>query len=395
VTIALSHTQVSQMEITEFTLPAGSLVPTIAGHRAFLPNNLPPSLDLSPLQQILSDADQKLGELRGVGKWLVNPYLLIRPLQRKEAIASSNIEGTYTSLPELLLFESGVEGQASSTDSKEVYNYTVALREGLSLLDEIPISNRLICALHKRLLSGLPKARAGYFSPGEYRKEQNFIGKSKDISKSRFNPPPPPAHIESMSKLELFINCALPPHIPSLVFLSLIHYQFEAIHPFPDGNGRVGRLLIPIILKNRKIMDEPLLYMSQYFEDNKDEYVDLMLRVSQKSEWIPWVSFFLKGVCLSSEKTIETIQKVRKLQEVYQDRCHQARSSALLLKIIDAVFERGLITIPAVRDITGTSYTSAQKHVAKLIEYDIIRDLDFKSRPKYFFAHELMSIYDS
>lgn len=237
------------MDLSAFTMPAGRLVPTIFRQKAFVPNPLPPHLELTPVQQLLSEADQKLGELRGIGRYLPNPYLLIRPLQRREAIASSNIEGTYTSLPELLMFKSGIEDQPRAVDTHEVYNYIRALHEGIRLLDTLPISNRLIHALHKQLLLGLPKHRAGSFAPGEYRTEQNLIGKSKDISKSRFNPPPPPAHLECMNNLEIFINREDMHNIPALIFIAIIHYQFETIHPFPDGNGRVGRLLIPIILR--------------------------------------------------------------------------------------------------------------------------------------------------
>jgi Fic family protein len=242
---------------------------------------------------------------------------------------------------------------------------------------------------------GQPRSRAVYYEPGEYRQEQNFIGKSRDISKSRFNPPPPPTHIDCISKLEKFINSELDSNIAPLVFLALIHYQFETIHPFPDGNGRVGRLLIPIILKNMGVMDQPLLYMSQYFEDNKDEYVELLLKVSQKSDWISWITFFLKGVCVSSEKTIDTIHKVQKLQDEYRAKCQQARSSALLLKIIDKLFERGVTTVTSVQQLTGTSYTGAKNNITKLLEYGIIKELPRHSHPKYYYASELFGIFEN
>jgi Fic family protein len=382
------------METSDFTLPSGYLLPTLAGQRSFVPSPLPPKLNLETIQQRLSKADRKLGELRGIGTHLANPYLLIRPLQRKEAIASSNIEGTYTSLPELLLFESGVESQPRSTDTREVFNYIRSLQTGFELLKEIPVSNRLILELHKKLLLGLPKSRSGHGTPGDYRSEQNFIGKSKDISKARFIPPIPPKHLDCMSDLERFVNNDDMYGLPPLVFIALFHYQFEAIHPFPDGNGRVGRLLIPIILKQKDIMPEPLLYMSQYFEDNKDEYVDLMLRISQKSEWNPWVDFFLEGVIQSCDNTIETIRRVQDLRDEYQRRCQQARSSALLIKIVDMLFERIAITIPSIRDSTGISYTAAKNNIERLIEYGIISDMGGLQRPKFFFATELIKIFE-
>lgn len=383
------------MKASDFALPSGYLLPTLANERSFVPHPLPPELDLTIVQQRLSKADRKLGELRGIGTYLSNPYLLIRPLQRKEAIASSNIEGTYTSLPELLLFESGVEDQPRSTDTREVYNYITALRRGFELLDDLPISNRLIQDLHKSLMSGLPRSRAGYGTPGTYREEQNFIGKSKDITKARFIPPLPPKHLDCMADLEKFLNHDAIYGLPPLVFIALAHYQFETIHPFPDGNGRVGRLLIPIILKQEDIMSQPLLYMSQYFEDNKDEYVDLMLAVSQESAWNPWIDFFLEGVIQSCDNTIRTIKQVQELHDDYNARCQQARSSALLITIIDMLFDRLVITIPYIRDETGISYTAAKNNIERLVEYGIIRESGGSRRPKFFFATKLIEIFES
>jgi len=383
------------MDLNAFSCPSGNLVPTIMGQKAFIPSQLPPQLDLSAIQQILSDADQKLGELRGIGRYLSNPYLLIRPLQRKEAIASSNIEGTYTSLPELLLLESGAEDRKINTDTIEVLNYVKALQNGIELLADIPISNRLLTEIHKFLLDRLPKSRTGYYAPGEYRKEQNFIGSSKDVSKSRFNPPPPPVHLECMRNLEDFINLEDMNGLPPLVFIALVHYQFETIHPFPDGNGRVGRILIPLILISRKLMDQPLLYMSQYFEDNREEYIKLMFDVSATSNWNEWVTFFLKGVSLSCEKTIVTIHKVRELEDQYKLKCQQARSSALLLSIINEIFDKLFVTIPNVQKLTGTSYTAAKNNIGKLVEHGILEEFTHTGRLKFYFASELMKLFDS
>jgi len=197
-----------------------------------------------------------------------------------------------------------------------------------------------------------------------------------------------------MGDLEKFVNTDDMTNLPPLVFIALFHYQFETIHPFPDGNGRVGRLLIPIILKQKDIMAQPLLYMSQYFEDNKDEYVDLLLRVSQKSEWLPWIRFFLEGVIQSCDNTIDTIRKVQDLREEYQKRCQQARSSALLIHIVDMLFERIAVTVPLIRDATGISYTAAQNNINRLVEYGIIKEVASQRRPKFYFATELMQIFE-
>lgn len=382
------------MDITAFRAPTGRLVSTIQGQSAFVPNPLPPTVDIAPILQLASEADQHLGELRGIGQFLPNPYLLIRPLQRREAIASSNIEGTYTSLSDLLILESGISEGRSSTDTLEVLNYIEALQIGMNALDELPISNRLISRLHAGLMARLPRSRSGPLPPGDYRRDQNFIGGSRDIAKSRFNPPPPSCHMECMAELEQFINSEHMGQLPALVFVSLIHYQFETIHPFPDGNGRVGRILIPLILKSRGIMEQPLLYMSQYFEDNRDEYIDLMLDVSRLGHWENWIEFFLRGVVESCVNTINTIQQVRDLQEDYRQRCQQARSSALLTQIVDQLFFRPVVTVPYVRDLTNTSYTAAQNNVNRLIEYGILVEIPSSRRLKIFVASELVRLFE-
>jgi Fic family protein len=261
-------------------------------------------------------------------------------------------------------------------------------------LDELPVSTRLILELHKKLLRFIPVARRGHVTPGEFRTSQNFIGKQRDITKARFIPPPPPVHIECMSELEKFIHAENYSSFPPLVYLALIHYQFETIHPFPDGNGRVGRLLIPIILKEKQIMPEPLLYMSQYFEDNKDEYVDLLLAVSQKGDWLSWIEFFLRGVVVSCSKTIETVAKIQDLHHEYIERCQQARSSALLVQIVNALFERPLTSVPDARKLTGTSYRAAKNNLEKLVQYKILIEGAHEFRPKYYFAPELIRIFE-
>jgi Fic family protein len=372
----------------------GTLVPTINGQMAFLPSALPPTVDLRKIQQTLSEADQKLGELRGIGAYLQNPYLLIRPLQRSEAIASSNIEGTFTSLSELLLLEAGAEDQSRTSDTREVLNYIRALQQGVEQLNELPVSTRLILELHKTLLQFIPQSTRGHFTPGEFRRAQNFIGKQRDITKARFIPPPPPLHLDCMSDLEKFIHSEEYSGFPPLVFLAIIHYQFETIHPFPDGNGRVGRLLIPIILKEKEIMPEPLLYMSQYFEDHKDEYIDLLLAVSQKGAWLEWIEFFLKGVVASCTKTIQTTGKIQNLLREYMERCQQARSSALLIQIVDALFERPVMSVPAARLLTGTSYRAAKNNLEKLVQYRILSARLGEFRPKYYLAPELIEIFE-
>jgi Fic family protein len=290
--------------------------------------------------------------------------------------------------------EVGAEDHSRTSDTREVFNYVQALRHGVQRLKDLPVSTRLILELHKILLRFVPHARRGHFTPGDFRTAQNYIGKQRDITKARFIPPPPPVHLTCMSDLEKFIHSQGYSGFPPLVFVALVHYQFETIHPFPDGNGRVGRLLIPIILKEKGVMPEPLLYMSQYFEDHKDEYVDLMLAVSQKGNWLDWIQFFLKGVEESCARTIDTIGKIKALHREYVERCQQARSSALLVQIVDALFERPLTTVPAVRELTGTSYRAAKNNLEKLVKCGILAQRDGEYRPKFYLAPELISIFE-
>jgi len=383
------------LDIAAFKDPStGTLVPTLDGQFAFVPSPLPPKIDLAPVQQLLSQADRNIGELKGIGKYLSNPYLLIRPLQRSEAIASSNIEGTYTSLSELILLEAGVENRQRPSDTFEVLNYVKALRKGREMLATLPLANRVILNLHETLLTRLPKSRRGHFTPGQFREDQNYIGRQRDISKARFVPPPPPRHLDCMNQLERFINSPDLGGFPPLVFIALVHYQFETIHPFPDGNGRVGRIMIPLLLEQNGIMDQPLLYMSQFFEDRRDEYVDLMLNVSQLGSWADWIGFFLEGVIASCKRTIETIERINSLLQDYKDRCSQARSSVLLIQIVEKLFERPVMTIPEAQALTGLSYRAAQNNIERLVEYGILTRGPSWQRPRYFVATELVELFE-
>ena len=208
---------------------------------------LPPELDLTPVIPSLDEASRKLGELNGIGTTLVNPYLLIRPLQRREAVASSNLEGTYTSLSDLYLFEAGADDDQRPPDTREVANYVRALEHAISRLDELPVCLRMIREIHEIVLSHVRQHRGARIVAGEFRTDQNRIGGSS-LATARFVPPPPQNVIGLLGDLEKYIQQDMSEAAPPLVRLALIHYQFETIHPFPDGNGRVGRVMIPLIL---------------------------------------------------------------------------------------------------------------------------------------------------
>src|SRR3989338_345182 len=255
------------------------------GYEAYLPHSLPPKIEWnSSLIQILSQADRHIGRLAGEGGALPNPHLLIRPFIRREAVLSSRIEGTQASLGELLAAEAGAHVERSPADLREVANYVVALEYGVKRLKELPLSLRLIRELHEKLMKGV---RGEISTPGEFRRSQNWIGRpGSSLNEASYVPPPPSYLMDCMGDFEKFLhNKSLPP----LIQIALIHYQFEAIHPFLDGNGRVGRLLIALYLLERQILPAPVLYLSAFFEATRPEYYARLLAVSRQNDWAGWL----------------------------------------------------------------------------------------------------------
>ncbi len=367
----------------------GKLVPTLKG-MAFVPNPLPPPLvDLAILVPQVSRAERALGELSGIGRTLPNPYLLIRPFMRREAVASSKIEGTVTTLSQLLLFEVDEESSRTPGDAREVLNYVRALEHSLKRLDELPISSRLIREAHKILLTNVQSNRGAQIVPGEFRRDQNWIG-AKLIENARYVPPPPQEVPQAMSDLEKYIN-TMDEELPTLIQLALIHYQFEAIHPFPDGNGRVGRLLIPLILCARKEISQPLLYLSSYFEKNYDDYIDRMLSISKMGLWTSWISFFLDGIEETCKDAVARAQALQALQKSYYGKIQRARSSALLGQLIDLLFEHPAITVPYAAERLQISYNAAKNNITRLVEVEILRVSTSSNRPMVFVAGDIVS----
>jgi Fic family protein len=368
----------------------GKLVPTISGV-AFLPNPLPPrQLDLAPLIPLLSRAERAFGELSGIGRALSNPYLFIRPFMRREAVASSRIEGTVTTLTQLLLFEADEEASRGPADAREVLNYVRALEHSLHRLDELPISSRLIREAHKILLTNVPFDRGARVVPGEFRKEQNWIG-AKLIENARYVPPPPQEVPQAMADLEKYMH-RKDDGIPTLIQLALIHYQFEAIHPFPDGNGRVGRLLIPLILCARKEISQPLLYLSSYFEKNYDEYIDRMLTISKMGLWERWIEFFLEGIEEACNDAVARAQSLQNLQKSFRAKIQRARSSSLLGRLVDLLFEHPAITTPYAAQRLEISYNAAKNNLAHLVKAKILSPVGSDHRPMVFVANDIVKI---
>jgi Fic family protein len=374
--------------------PAGSLTPTIAGQQAFVPNPLPPQIDYPAIIGPFSRAMQAIGELNGLGHQLENPLVVIRPLQRHEALLSSAMEGTFTTANALALADAEAD-QYIDEATKEVRNYIRAFDEALRMLQEIPVSNRLIKAVHRALLSGLTTQRGANKQPGEYNTQQNFIGgATRRIEDARFVPPPPQETEIAMAALERYLNRELDAGIPPLIDAALMHYQFETIHPFADGNGRVGRILIPIYLMQRGILQHPLLYFSPAIEGQKTGYVDMMLGVSRSGAWTAWIIFFLEAVIAACAKSADTIGRLLALRDRFRQQIAETGGSARYSIISDRLFSTPVISAPEAATLLQVSYPAAQNALTRLEKLGILTELTYTSHPKRFIATSVLDITD-
>jgi len=370
----------------------GRLVFGQEGHCAFVPEPLPPNpvLDRSLILQ-LTEAYGALGELAGVGHRLPNPHLLIGAFLRREAVLSSRIEGTLATAQELLLFEVMPTEPPRTPDVREVANYVRALEHGLKRLKELPVSLRLLRELHEVLMHGV---RGQEKHPGEFRTIQNYIGRpGTPLQEARFVPPPPAEMQQSLHELEKYLHRES--EWPFLVELALIHYQFEAIHPFIDGNGRIGRLLISLLLCERKLLPQPLLYLSAYFERHKNEYYDHLLRVSQKGAWLDWIRFFLRGIAEQSRDAVIRSARLLALWEQYRTTMQTPRASALILRLIDYLFSYPALTIPQASQMLNLTFRSAQANVQRLVEAGILVERTGGRRNRIFVAPEIVSLIET
>ncbi len=387
------------MNIEQFrTSPSGRLLKIGSGEAAywaFVPHPLPPTLRFdAELVRTLSDADRALGELAGLGRAMPNPHLLIGPFIRREAVLSSRIEGTQADIADLYAYEAGqlplpgLKPAPPESDVREVLNYVRAMEYGLERLSTLPVSLRLLCELHERLMEGVRGEQA---TPGEFRHSQNWIGRPNcTLNDATFVPPPVPEMLEALGTLDKYFHQAS--ELPPLVRLGLIHYQFEAIHPFLDGNGRIGRLLISLLLVNWNLLPLPLLYLSAYFELRRQEYYDLLLVVSERGAWQDWLIFFMRGVAEQARDAVTRAKQLQDLQLEWRKRLTHARASALLLRLADSLFESPLLTIPQAQRILNLTYRSAQLNVEKLIAAGILQSVDDSSYGKSFLAAEILEI---
>lgn len=381
------------MRAEDFTSEQGrSLVRTPQGFLAFAPPPLPPPLVLDwQLVDDLSVAHQALGELAGAARNLPNPRLLMGPFVRREAVLSSRIEGTQASLSDLLFFEAASGTESDAPDVREVANYVAALEHGLDRLHELPVSLRLLREVHAKLMEGV---RGGDRTPGEFRRDQVWIGPpGAPPAEATFVPPPVPEMTAALAGLEAYLH--EPSGLPLLVRLALVHYQFEAIHPFRDGNGRVGRLLISILLVAEGAMPWPLLYLSAFFERNRADYYQLLLRVSQAGAWTEWLQFFLRGVAGQSRDASARSAALLDLRRAWHRRLQTARSSALLLRLVDDLFSSPALTIPGAARRLGVTQRSAGLNVGKLVRAGILSEATGRRRNRIFLATDIARIAEA
>lgn len=355
----------------------------------FIPDPLPPIITWSDgLVTALSKADRALGELAGLASMLPNPNLLIQPLIRREAVLSSRIEGTHASLGDLYAFEAvQLTLFEFPEDVREVQNYVLALQYGLERLATLPVSLRLMRELHARLLQGV---RGEHWTPGEFRRSQNWIGApGSTIQTATYVPPPVDEMNQALGDLEKFIHRT--DNLPNLIRLALVHYQFEAIHPFLDGNGRVGRLLNSLLLHDWRLLSQPVLYLSAYFEANRQAYYDHLLAVSQKGAWHDWFLYFLHGVQTQADDSIQRIQRLQFLRDEYRGQFQQTRSAARLLLVIDWLFTQPIFNIPQLSEMLSVTYSAAQRYVTQLEKTGIVTEITGQARNRVYRADEILA----
>ena len=367
--------------------PAGRWINTAQGYRAFHPDPLPPAIEWTPqLVRVLSEADTLLGRLAGEGRRLPNPHVLLRPFVRREAVLSSRIEGTQATLGELLAAEAGQVIDRSPDDLREVGNYVVALEYGITRLRTLPLSLRLVCELHARLMD---RVRGGHATPGEFRRSQNWIGPAGcTLQDATYVPPPPETLLEHLGAWETFLHDRT---LPPLAQAALMHAQFEAIHPFLDGNGRVGRLLITLFLIEREILTTPLLYLSAFFEATRKDYYGNLLAVTQHGAWTDWIAYFLRGVARQSEDALARAERINELLAQWRKGL-AATKSPIAMSVLDRVASNPFVTARGLQKDLDISFNTAARTIERLVRTKIVAPVDDRRRDRVYCAEALLKI---
>jgi Fic family protein len=365
----------------------GHFTKTTDGHDAYVPGPLPPDLDFTPeLADCLAAAANAVGLLAGTGRNLGNPMLLIAPYLRREAVLSSRIEGTVSTLADL--YEDEIVGttQRRGRDVLEVRNYLTAHEYGLKRLKTLPLSLRLLREIHKRLMEGV---RGHERHPGSFRSYQNWIAREPraPIEEATYVPPPVPDMERALQDLESFLHSE---QLSPLIIAALAHYQFEAIHPFGDGNGRIGRLLISLFLHARGLLPQPLLYLSAYFERSRTEYYDRLLRVSTHGDWLGWLRYFLEGVRVQGHAAVQDAERLLDLQTAYHDRLVEAKARPAARDLVEPLFLNPYVNARRASEILSVTSPTARAAIGDLVDHGILREITGRKWGQLFLAEEIL-----
>lgn len=368
--------------------PTGKVVKTLTGYHAFIPHPLPPELSWSnQLICCLSRADHILGMLAREGNRLPNPHLLMRPFIAREAVLSSKIEGTRATLGEILANQAGVHVERSPDELQEVQNYVVALEYGLNRLKDFPLSLRVIKELHGILMQGV---RGAHATPGEFRYSQNWIGRPGcTLMTAKYVPPHPEELMECLSRFERFLHDRT---LPPLIHIALCHYQFEAIHPFLDGNGRVGRLLITLLLIEWKILPSPLLYLSAFFEATRDEYYKQLYNISSQGSWQDWLLYFLDGVATQGIDVLSRAERINQLISNWQLQLQDR--SGVAHQIIKFLSVNPYLTVKKIAQELEIAFTTAQRALNRLEKMEIVSQVSKRKRNRVYCATQILDILE-
>ncbi len=366
---------------------AGRYINQPSGYRAFIPAQLPPEppIEISHnLYTILSKADRALGRLDGCIQTLPNPDLFAVMYVRKEAVLSSQIEGTQSSLQDVLAAEAHLMSSTTPKDVGEVINYVNAMNYGLKRLEQLPVSIRLIREIHENLMKDV-RGSHPHLTPGELRRSQNWIGPTGcTLNEATFVPPPPHEVMRVLGDLEKFIHSQS--DLPALIQIGLAHAQFETIHPFLDGNGRIGRLLITLLLCQREILIKPVLYLSYYFKQHRSEYYEKLQNIRDNGDWENWLHFFLTGIAEVSLQATETARRILALREKHRDLVTEklGTSAGRGHIVLESLFKRPIISVAEVQKKVGTSYQAANGLVHKLVGLKILHEITGNKRNRKF-----------
>ncbi len=362
---------------------------------AFVPDPLPPDLPIDwALASAIAESTGALKELQGVGARMRNPDLLIGPFLRREAVLSSRIEGTQAGIADVYAHEASrpvLPGGDTpvSPDAREVSNYVMALREGVRRLPSLPVSRRLMRELHGVLLRGV---RGEARHAGEFRRVPNYIAASAatPIDAARYVPPPPAEMEVALDDLEAYLHAGNT--YPPVVRLALVHYQFEAIHPFEDGNGRLGRLLVSLLLLDWGLLPQPLLYLSAYLERHRATYYDLLYGVSTRGAWRDWLHFFLAGIRDQAHEAIAMVGELTSVQDAWRTRLTEAGAGARAQSLADGLFERPVLTVQDAAGMLGSGYTTARYSVERLTDLGILHRATSPGRTRWYYAADILRI---